>query len=156
MANDIEFVLFNSAVSRFYLHRHAILLYFAGLGLSDEEAPQFTDFESTRDKFTKIFASKTQAEWTAIFEDTDACVTPVLTLDEAPTHRHNLACASFTEGGPKPAPQLGRTPGGTVSKMRPGIGQHTREVLKEAGYEPQEVDALLGQGVVAENNGSKL
>lgn len=46
---------------------------------------------------THIFASKPRAHWEKLFENTDACVTPVLTYTEAKDHPHNKARATHTE-----------------------------------------------------------
>jgi len=45
--------------------------------------------------------------------------------------------------------KLSRTPGDPVRAPGPGLGEHTRDVLKEAGYTSAEVDALLESGAVA-------
>jgi len=77
-------------------------------------------------KFAEIFKSKTRDEWQAIFDGTDACVTPVLTFDELLTHSHtrhrNVLIAKdnaerqeskniISTHEPAPAPRLSRTPG---------------------------------------------
>lgn len=66
------------------------------LELSDEEFVQFGgDWAKLRSTFTDKFLSKTQAEWTEIFDGTDACVTPVVDLELAQHHPHNhQVCAS--------------------------------------------------------------
>ncbi|SEM67309.1 alpha-methylacyl-CoA racemase [Streptacidiphilus jiangxiensis] len=60
------------------------------------------------------FATRTQAEWTAVFEGTDACVSPVLNLHEAADHPHLRARASYAEHHgllqPSPAPRFSATP----------------------------------------------
>lgn len=62
-----------------------------------------------KEKFAALFRTRTRDEWTKIFEGDDACVTPVLTLNEAAEHPHNLARRAFghTAGQtqPRPAPQ---------------------------------------------------
>ena len=62
------------------------------------------------------FAEKSRDEWCAIMEGSDVCFAPVLTIDEAPDHAHNVARGIFTEADnvrqPAPAPRLQRTPGG--------------------------------------------
>lgn len=59
------------------------------------------------------FRSKTRDEWAAIFAGTDACVTPVLSMAEAPDHPHNLARDTFSERSgfvqPMPAPRFSQT-----------------------------------------------
>lgn len=83
-----------------------------------------------------VVKTKTRDEWEAAFEGIDACVTPVLTPEEAPTHPHNAARSSFVEVDgvpqPVPAPRFSRTPG-TVEALPCHPGQHTDEILAELG-----------------------
>jgi alpha-methylacyl-CoA racemase len=62
----------------------------------------------------QIFSSRSRAQWQSIFDGTDACVTPVLGLDEVAGHEQNRAQNQFTwvEGAlhPAPAPRFSRTP----------------------------------------------
>ena len=64
--------------------------------------------------FADTFRRKNRAEWSQLFEGTDACATPVLSLAEAPAHPHNIARNAFLdlEGIPipAPAPRFSRTP----------------------------------------------
>ncbi|MFJ6407788.1 CaiB/BaiF CoA transferase family protein [Streptomyces hydrogenans] len=68
-----------------------------------------------REAVAARFRSRTRAEWTEVFEGTDACVAPVLSLREAPGHPHLAARATFVEHGglvqPAPAPRFSVTPG---------------------------------------------
>ena len=102
--------------------------------------------------FGKVFATKTRDEWCEIFQGTDACFAPVLSIDEAPVHPHNRERKTFMkcEDGyePAPAPKLSRTPGCETPRPQPCIGQHTVDVLLEAGYTRQDVAAWLEQGVI--------
>ncbi len=67
-----------------------------------------------RERLAQVLATRTRDEWTTLFEGTDACVTPILTLAEAPTHPHLAARETFvaSEGvvQPAPAPRFSRTP----------------------------------------------
>jgi alpha-methylacyl-CoA racemase len=87
-----------------------------------------------RAALARVFASRPRAQWEALFEGTDACVTPVLTLDEATRAPHLVARDAFAafDGAlvPAPAPRLSRTPG-AVAGPAPEAGQHTAEVLDE-------------------------
>ena len=124
-----------------------------GLGLRPEDAPQFHDWTALRDKFTTIFASKTQAEWCRIFDDVDACVTPVLTTDEAVQHPHNAHRASFEvtaedRNVPKAAPRLSETPASS-NNVQPDVGEDSVYVLTNmCGYSLSECQALLDEGVI--------
>jgi alpha-methylacyl-CoA racemase len=64
-----------------------------------------------RARLTEAFRSKTRDAWCALLEGTDACFAPVLTLDEARTHPHNVHRGTIVEVGgvhqPAPAPRFG-------------------------------------------------
>lgn len=66
-----------------------------------------------RQRFAAVFKTRTQEDWISIFEGTDACFSPILTLDEAPLHPHLLARKSFINVDgllqPAPAPRFSRT-----------------------------------------------
>ncbi|GAA0654386.1 CaiB/BaiF CoA transferase family protein [Brevundimonas lenta] len=106
---DGRFVAVGALEPQFY----AALI--AGLGLTAEEAPQFdmAGWPALHARFETLFAARDRDDWTAHFEGTDACVTPVLTLHEAPLHPHNLARGTFAlqpVPQPAPAPRFGQTP----------------------------------------------
>jgi alpha-methylacyl-CoA racemase len=67
-----------------------------------------------RELIGEAVAARTQAEWAGVYEGTDACVTPVLTFDEAASHPHNAERGVFADIGgvlhPAPAPRFSRTP----------------------------------------------
>ncbi|XP_014487934.1 PREDICTED: alpha-methylacyl-CoA racemase [Dinoponera quadriceps] len=121
------------------------------LGLTNEELPQHTNFEENRRKITEIFKGKTQAEWCAIFDGTDACVTPMLSLKDAASHAHNRHRETFTtiedDVIPNPSPRLSRTPATSVgTRKNPQAGENTVEILTELKYRSKEVDDLLSNG----------
>lgn len=134
-----------------------------GLGLNSTELPHqmsFDDWPEIRSVFTEHFASKTQAEWTGIFDGTDACVTPVLSFDEVGSHSHNQQRGSFIkdsngEESPRPAPVLSRTPAEPSLTPDPAIGEHTIEVLKEYGLTSEQIQQLMAKGII-ESPASKL
>jgi alpha-methylacyl-CoA racemase len=95
--------------------------FLAGLGLAAEDLPHQYDADGwpvLRARFADLLATRTRDEWAAVFADTDACVTPVLAMDEAPAHPHNAARGTYQPSGehwvPGPAPRLSRTPGRLV------------------------------------------
>ncbi|MFI0961266.1 CaiB/BaiF CoA transferase family protein [Streptomyces sp. NPDC021080] len=105
-----------------------------------------------RKRLTAIFASRTRDEWSQAFDGQGACVSPVLSLTEAPEHPHNAARGTYrrTEHGavePAPAPRFGSTPA-AEPKPAARIGTDTREVLAAAGLTGDELDALSDQGVI--------
>lgn len=80
------------------------------------------------------FKTRTRAEWTALFEDSDACVAPVLSLREAPHHPHLAARGTFTDHGgitqPAPAPRFSATPA-TVRTGPAQPGADTADVARD-------------------------
>lgn len=104
----------------------------------------------------------TMEELAAIFDGSDACVLPVLNLDEAPHHPHNKANDSFhtSDDGllvPSPAPKLSRTPGTPSGKMNVDAGEHTREILSEYGFSDEEIQRLENDNIVNKSSyASKL
>ncbi|XP_026052027.1 alpha-methylacyl-CoA racemase-like [Carassius auratus] len=133
-----------------------------GLGLYEADLPaqmSVSDWPQLRQTFTRVFASKTQEEWIRVFDGTDACVTPVLSFDEVLSHPHNQARGSFFkdsqgEISPRPAPVLSRSPAEPCHSRDPFIGEHTRSVLKEYGFEQAQIEQLLSAGI-AECNEAK-
>lgn len=104
-------------------------------------------------KFTEVFLSKTRQEWSDVFDGTDACVTPILSLSEAAEHPHNVATGLFVKTAdgasePAPAPKLSRTPGTVANSKQPKVGEHTMEVLLECGYTNLQIDELEKDGVI--------
>ena len=103
-------------------------------------------------RLAQVFAGRSRDEWAALFEGSDACVAPVLSLTEAPSHPHMAGRGTFVESGgvvqPGPAPRFSRTPGAlTWPPVLPG--QHTEVVLREAGWSAAEIHALRAAGAVA-------
>jgi len=101
--------------------------------------------------YEKVFRTKTRDEWAGIFADSDACVMPVLTMDEVESHPHNAARdIFFRQDGilqPAPAPRFGRTPAGAVrSPSAPGADAAV--VLNAAGYSEDEIAMMKADGVL--------
>jgi len=133
--------------------------FLAKLGLSYDKLPQFDDPDELKLKLKNIFLTKSQSEWTDIFGETDACVTPVLDKESVLDHPHNKARGSFLPGGmPRPAPLLSRTPAMPRSlDCTVDPGANTREVLLEAGYSNDSINEMLKHKIIGELNAkSKL
>lgn len=73
------------------------------------------DWNELRDLLERTFASRDQAHWVELFAGSDACVTPVLSLNEAMEHPHLKARRTYVEHAglrqAAPAPRFSRTPG---------------------------------------------
>ena len=125
------------------------------LGLDAERFGKQNDrdlWPELSEEIAAVVRTKTRDEWDAILEGSDVCYAPVLTVDEAIRHPHNVARGTFIDVGgitqPGPAPRLSRTPG-EVRRPPAHAGQHTDEVLSEAGFDDDEVAALRASGAVA-------
>ncbi|MEV5558368.1 CaiB/BaiF CoA-transferase family protein [Nonomuraea wenchangensis] len=110
----------------------------AALELDEDPARQHDKarWPALRDKLAAAFASRSQAEWSAVFAGSDACVAPVVGLREAADHPHIKARGSIVEHEgllqPAPAPRFSRTPT-ALRTPPPAPGRHTLEVLEEWG-----------------------
>lgn len=119
----------------------------AGLGLAPDALPPQHDRASwpeTRRCFIALFATRTRDAWCAIFDGTEACVTPVLSLAEVPGHAHHMARESFVQVGgvrqPAPAPRFSRTASATGRTPADARGG-SDEALRDWGFDP--ADARL-------------
>jgi alpha-methylacyl-CoA racemase len=106
-----------------------------------------------------LFKGRTRLQWEEFALQHDCCLEPVLGLDEALDSELVRTRAMVVEieqpgvsGGVR---QLGlpvkltRTPGHHAQRPGPALGEHTAEVLREAGYSPEESEELLQAGAVA-------
>ncbi|MER7695933.1 CaiB/BaiF CoA-transferase family protein [Streptomyces sp. NPDC096095] len=90
--------------------------FVALLGIADAFPDRWdlARWDELRAAVTERFLTRTRAEWTEVFDGTDACVAPVLSLREAPHHPHLAARSTFVEHGgltqPAPAPRFSATP----------------------------------------------
>ena len=145
---DGRFVAVGALEPKFY---QALL---EGLELDPADLPPQYDrsrWEELRSRFTEAFLARTRSEWESVFEGTDACVAPVLTMAEAPEHPHSVARGSFVEADgtpqPSPVPRFSRSHP-TRSIASPEPGQHTDQILSELGYSRTDSARLRGAGLV--------
>jgi crotonobetainyl-CoA:carnitine CoA-transferase CaiB-like acyl-CoA transferase len=110
-----------------------------------EEAKPVTE------RIAAAFASRTQREWSEVFARADCCVSPILTVDEALDNEQLRArrMIASDDGLTHPALPLkfSEFELGT-GRPAPGRGEHTEEILREAGYRDAEIAALRGDGVI--------
>lgn len=123
-----------------------------------EELIQKLNLKGTNDvtkELEEAFATKTQSEWIEVFKDSDACVSPVLELHEAPKHAHNKERQAFVElDENKFLPDmnwLGLNKSKREFKL-PSPGQHTELILRDdVGYDREEIEKLFNQNVVGKS-----
>jgi len=106
-------------------------------------------------KLTKIliatFASRGRDEWDKLFQDKDACVSPVLDMDEAPSYPHNVARGShvkvddITVAGPVPRFSESVT---TLAEPTRSTPDSAETLLRAHGVPTEQIDALRAAGAI--------
>ncbi|RJG02669.1 CaiB/BaiF CoA transferase family protein [Noviherbaspirillum sedimenti] len=104
-----------------------------------------------KSRLAKIFKTRHRDEWAAIFDGSDACVTPILDWDEAIQHEHNRDREAFVEIDgvmqPAPAPRFSRTKP-EMPLVPAHASEHTSAILSEWGIDVQTVSLLREQGAI--------
>ncbi|MDO9519497.1 MAG: CaiB/BaiF CoA-transferase family protein [Pseudohongiella sp.] len=89
-----------------------------------------------KQRLEALFLSKTREQWCQLLEGTDVCFAPVLDMEEAPGHPHNVARETFTEMHgqiqPAPAPRFSRTPA-KIQTAAPKPDEHRERILRDFG-----------------------
>jgi alpha-methylacyl-CoA racemase len=97
------------------------------------------------------FKQRSRAEWMDRFKNSDACVTPVLDMSEAPHHAQHVEARGFVdvEGVIQPAPgvRFSRTEL-SAPHPAPARGANTQAILSELGFSPAEITGLSASGAV--------
>jgi alpha-methylacyl-CoA racemase len=105
-----------------------------------------------RQALADTLCQRTRDQWCALLEGSDACFAPVLSMEEAPQHAHALAREAFVDVGgvvqPAAAPRFGRSPP-AAPRPAPKLGEHSAEVLAEAGLTSEDIAALRAAGACA-------
>jgi alpha-methylacyl-CoA racemase len=103
------------------------------------------------DEIATVIKSRTRDEWAAHFAGTDACVAPILDLEEAPVHPHNIARRTFLDVDgvfqPAPAPRYSAM---TLDRPDPPRveGQDGEAILEELGFSGEEIARMRTEGVL--------
>ncbi len=141
------------AVGALEPHFYAKLL--EGLGIDPGGLPPQFDREGwpqIRAALRSRFAEHDRDHWADLFAGTDACVAPVLSMSEAPTHPHNAERGTFVDVGgieqPGPAPRFSVSPAARPGPP-PAAGADTDAVLSALGYSQVEIGMLRASGAVA-------
>jgi alpha-methylacyl-CoA racemase len=104
-----------------------------------------------REEIAAVIKSRTRDEWAAHFTGTDACVAPVLDLEEAPVHPHNIARRTFLDLDgvfqPAPTPRYSAT---ELDRPEPSRrdGEDGAEILQRIGYSTAEIAEMRNNGVL--------
>jgi alpha-methylacyl-CoA racemase len=147
--SDGKFVSIGAIEPQFY----ALLL--SKLSLNPRDLPDQMDrsaWPRLRQRFAAIFRTKTRDEWCALMEGSDVCFAPVLSIAEAPYHRHARARHAYVDVAgvrqPAPAPRFSRTPG-SARPAPAGPGVDGDDILESFGITPSEGAALRAAKVIA-------
>ena len=127
-----------------------------GLGLPADTFGMYMDrakWPEFSQRIADVVKTKTRDEWMKVFDGTDACVAPVLSMDEAPKHPHNAERKTFVEAfgvtQPNAAPRFSRT-AGAVTGAPAMAGKHSLDVLESWGIAADRREAFLKAGAVAQ------
>jgi alpha-methylacyl-CoA racemase len=139
---DGKWVSVGSIEPQFY----ALLVEKTGVDKAEFEGQHDREgWDKLRAKLAVVFATKTRDEWDEIMGGSDVCFGPVLSLDEAPKHPHNVARQTFLDIDgvvqPAPAPRFSATPG-AIHGPPPAIGEHNETALADWGFSGREIEAL--------------
>jgi alpha-methylacyl-CoA racemase len=110
--------------------------------------------EGLRAELASIFGAQTLAHWRQLFRDGAGCVTPVLRIDETLAHPHFqargmrvvAAAGADTPHLGCPIKMTGFEP--SVQRPAPHAGEHTDEILRQAGLDAPAVAALRAAGAI--------
>ncbi len=130
--------------------------FVAGLGLADDAALPDRDDQGQRTALRGVLAARiagrTRADWLDVFDGSEACVAPVLSLGEVAAHPHLAARRTYVEHAgvaqPAPAPRFSRTPAALSTPPPPAAGADTRAAL--TAWDVPGVDALLASGAAVQ------
>ncbi len=134
---------------------YATMRRIAGLARDPDLDAQMniSEWPALKQKLAATFITRTRDEWMSAFDGTDACVSPVLSLDEAPAHPHNAARGTFltTDGvtQPAPAPRYSATQPEAPRMASADHGTDTDKILSAIGYDTHRIAALKQAGILA-------
>ena len=111
-----------------------------------------TSWSALRENLEIRFKEKTRDEWCEIMEGTDICFAPVLSMNEAIKHDHNVERNSFFNMDnviqPSPAPKFSYSKS-EVSHPPVKVGTHTKEIMSSLGLDEEVID-YVSKEIIAE------
>jgi alpha-methylacyl-CoA racemase len=147
---DGKFVAVGAIEPHFYANLVKVM------GINDGNLPGQNDrgaWPKMRERFAEIFAMRTRDEWVAAAAGRDACLAPVLTIDEAPEHPQMQArdVYSMFDGlrHPSPAPRFSRTPS-ELRRPAPAPGRDSHRALADWGLPADQIAALEATGAMVQ------
>ena len=147
-ASDGEYFAVGAIERQFYLQ------LLDGLGLDERSLPEQLDrsrWWELRAAFSQAFATQPGSHWRHVFEERDACVTPVLSASEAPTYPHIRERGTFVDWNgvlqPAPVPRFANAP--PERRSNPGRVTGALEVLKEWGIDASALGELVSSRAIS-------
>ena len=141
------------AVGAIEPHFYANLVKVMGIQGDLQDQNDRAVWPQMRERFANAFASRTRDEWVTAAAGRDACLAPVLTIDEAPEHPQMQARDVYTMFDslrhPSPAPRFSRTPS-ELRRPTSAQGQDSRQALADWGVPPDQLAALEAAGAMAQ------
>ena len=107
------------------------------------------------DQIGNTLGSRSRDAWMDVLGEHDVCCEPALEPEELATHPQHLARGVLRTGetawglsadGPVHTPCTRVGP----ERVAPQLGEHSREVLREVGYDDPQIEALVADNVLAE------
>ena len=129
-----------------------------------KDDPRFDSLASRADNIEAVYSlagehitTRSTADWLEVLARLEIPCGEIVELEDIPDDPHLAAIGFFrhedhpTEGRitvPDIAVRFGRTPGG-IGRLQPGLGEHSTEILREAGMDDSEIDAMRASGATA-------
>ena len=146
--SDDKFVAIGAVEAKFFTE----LLTRLGLPVSlAKDQNNRAKWPEIKERIAALIRKKSRDEWAHIFADAEICLSPVMTLSEAPAEAHNQTRGTFIDVNgimqPAPAPRFERTPG-AIQNAPSTEGSDTISALTDWGYCKNEIDALIDKKVL--------
>ena len=136
--------------------------FWAEVGVPElKDDPRFDSLASRADNIEAVYslageyiATRNTAEWLEVLPRLEIPCGEIVELESLPDDPHLQAVEFFrsedhpTEGKitiPDIAVQFGRTPG-SIDRLQPKLGEHSIEILREAGYSDADIENLQATG----------
>jgi alpha-methylacyl-CoA racemase len=146
--SDGKYVAVGAMEPHFYANLLGVLGLDAASLPAQENRQQWPDL---RARFAAVFRTRSRAAWVQAAAGRDACLAPVLSIDEAPQHPHMKARAAYAEFDglrhPSPAPRFSETPS-VLTRPTPAAGQDNAEVLHDWGVAPGRAASARAAGAL--------